>query len=301
MYLGIEYHSGLIYAGSNAPEIALPPGSSITQATLIAGPEDWARLPRDSRATGMEWVFLEDFFDPVTRVRRGRLYEPISGRAQPSPCNVIASHEDLLRAGRTLAGMISRELFAYAACGSLLSRPRQGQGATLALGTQRASSAWRVLQTEIVVGGAVLVTLRALTAFGILPDIDWEKIEPRFRSDVDAAYGRALESAFREAPTSVVDQCRNAITVVLSRWLVQQGQDPKIIGKDLADVAKAAGTLPHEKHCAQRLGEIVARLHNRGKENVRAAKELRNIVDEDAELALQGLGFVLREISWAKG
>ena len=147
----------------------------------------------------------------------------------------------------------------------------------------------------------MLVTLRALTAFGILPDIDWQKIEPRFHSDVDVAYGRALESAFREAPTSVVDQCRNAITVVLSRWLVQQGHDAKIIGKDLSDVAKVAGALPQEKHCAQRMGEIVALLHNRGKENVRSAKGLRNTVEEDAELALQGLGFVLREIGWAKG
>ena len=301
MYLGIESQSGLIYAGSNAPELPLPPGASATLAKLIAEPGDWQRLPQGPRATGFEWVFLEDSFDPVTRVRRGRLYEPIGGRGQPSPWNVIASQDELLRAGRTVAGMIPRELFAYTACGSLLTQPRQGQGATLALGTQRASSAWRVLQTEIVVGGAVLVTLRALTAFGILPDIDWQKIEPRFHSDVDIAYGRALESAFREAPTSVVDQCRNAITVVLSRWLVQQGHDAKIIGKDLSDVAKAAGALPQEKHCAQRLGEIVALLHNRGKENVRAAKGLRNTVEEDAELALQGLGFVLREIGWAKG
>ena len=142
----------------------------------------------------------------------------------------------------------------------------------------------------------MLVTLRALTAFGILPDVDWSVVEDRFRPDVEAAYGRALDAAFRESPTSVVDQCRNALTVILSRWLAQSGQDEKILGKDLTDVAKAAGTVPRDNFCAQKLGEIVALMHNRGKEDVRSAKGLRNTVEEDAEFALHGLGFVIREI-----
>ena len=56
---------------------------------------------------------------------------------------------------------------------------------------------------------------------------------------VERALERVVDSAFREMPISVVDHCRNAATVILSRWLVKEGASEVLLKKDLADIGKS--------------------------------------------------------------
>ncbi|MBU3996233.1 MAG: hypothetical protein KKI03_01645 [Gammaproteobacteria bacterium] len=56
---------------------------------------------------------------------------------------------------------------------------------------------------------------------------------------------------------------------------------------------------PYAISCASWLAQVVARLHVRGKGNEQHARSLRIPVEEDAELAIQALGFVIRDIDWA--
>lgn len=144
-----------------------------------------------------------------------------------------------------------------------------------------------------------MVTLKSLSAFSILPVIAEAKIPEEFRKSVAGAVDRVLDSAFRETPISVIDHCRNALTMVLSRWLVTEGHDRSILGADLGKVAAEVAKPPHEKSCVSWLALLVARLHVRGKGNEAYAKGLRDPVEEDAELAVHALGFALRDIGWA--
>lgn len=145
-----------------------------------------------------------------------------------------------------------------------------------------------------------MVTLKAMTAFGILPDLDLSKVEAEFKPAVDQALQRVVNSAFRETPISVIDHCRNALAVVLSRWLVQKGHGRSILAQDLGKIAAAIQLEPYEKGCANHLAQVVAKLHSRGKGNEQHSRALRIPVEEDAELAIQALGFALREIEWAR-
>jgi hypothetical protein len=172
-------------------------------------------------------------------------------------------------------------------------------GLKIALGARGAMSAWRIVQTEVVASGCVMITLKSLSAFGILTAIDLAKVPEEFRQPVDQAIQRALDAAFRETPISVIDHCRNAMTVLVSRWLVAEGHDRSILGDDLAKVAAAVARLPHEKRCVGWLAQVVARLHVRGKANEAHTKALRIPVEEDAELALHAIGFAVRDIGWA--
>ena len=124
-------------------------------------------------------------------------------------------------------------------------------------------------------------------------------IPEEFKKSAEQALERVLNSTFRETPVSAIDQCRNAMTVLLSRWLVAQGHDRAILTDDLARVAAAIARPPYKKQCVSWLAQVVARLHVRGKGNEAHTKGLRDPVDEDAELALHALGFVLRDIGWA--
>jgi hypothetical protein len=140
-----------------------------------------------------------------------------------------------------------------------------------------------------------MVTLKSLSAFGILPEVDASRVPEHFKATVSQAVERVLSSAFRESPISVIDHCRNALTMLLSRWMVAKGHDSSILGSDLAKVASTIAEAPHKKECVSQLARIVARLHVRGKGNGVEAKGLREPVEEDAELALSALGFALRD------
>lgn len=68
----------------------------------------------------------------------------------------------------------------------------------------------------------------------ILPEIDYGRIAGAHQAAVRGAVQRVLDSAFRGSPTSVVDHCRAALTVLLSRWLVQNGHDECVLGPPAA-------------------------------------------------------------------
>lgn len=296
MYLGIEQHTGLIYEGTGNPDIPVIPMPSVVHAKFIEKPSDWESLPKPLEAFGL--VFREDSFDAVSRTRRGRLYQKKEG-AQPEQHTVSAHPYDRgLLPGYDKA--TRKSMFVYMSCIDILHKPNQGQGLVLALGSSLGASAWRVVQSEAVYSGAVMVTLKALSVYGILPELDAEKVEERFRPAVAQALTRVLDSAFKESPGSVVDNCRDAMQAILSSWLVQNGSAHAVIGVELAKIAATIEAVPHEKICVGNLGKVCAKLHSRNKSNAQRQKGYRPIVEEDAELALHALGFTLRDLDWAK-
>lgn len=298
MHLGIDTNSGLVYEGFGAPDMPAIPTPNIAQAKLIEKESDWDDLPRGLASSPMAWVFREDSFDPVTRTRRGRLYEPQPGQGQPNEQRVSPHpYEDPLMRQVGREGRAIKRMNTFTACNPLLLLPQQGQGMTLALGSSRAASGWRILQTEALANGCVMVTLKSLSAFGILPAVDYAKIDEPFRPAVREAIERVLNSAFRESGISVVDHCRAALTVLLSRWLVQSGHEqPKVLTADLGDLAKK--TEPRLE-CVGKAAHIVGRLHSRGKPNEQQAKGLRSPLDGDAEFALHAVGLAIRDFGWA--
>ena len=87
---------------------------------------------------------------------------------------------------------------------------------------------------------------------------------------------------------------------ILSSWLAQKGSPDAIIGNELAKVAAVVEAAPHEKIFVGNLGKVCAKLHTRNKSNAQRQKGYRPIAEEDAELALQAVGFTLRDLYWAK-
>ncbi len=299
MHLGICNNTGLIYEGMGAADIPSIPTPNITQAQLIVAEGDWQDLPRGLSANPFRWLFREDSFDPVTRTRRGRLYEPQPGQTQPNHQRVGPHpHEDPTMRQVGAGGRVAKTLYTFIACHPLLNQPNQGQGLTLALGDTRAASPWRIIQTEALANGSVMVTLKSLSAFGIIPAVNYAQIAPEHRPAVADAIERVMNSAFREAPTSVVDHCRAALTVLLSRWLTQtKRQDEVALALDLGPLAKLMED--HGMSCVAKAAQIVAKLHSRGKPNEQQARGLRPPESGDDEFALEAVGLVIRDLGWS--
>lgn len=299
MHLGICNNTGLVYEGMGAADIPSIPTPNAAQAKLIEAEGDWQNLPRGLSVDPLRWLFREDSFDPVTRTRRGRLYEPQPGQGQPNQQRVGPHpYEDPMMRQVGAGGRVTKTLYTFTACHQLLNLPNQGQGMTLALGDARAASPWRIIQTEALANGSVMVTLKSLSAFGIIPAVNYAQVAPEHRHAVADAIERVMNSAFREAPTSVVDHCRAALTVLLSRWLVQTNrEDEGALALDLGPLAKRMEA--HEMSCVANAAQIVARLHARGKPNEQQARGLRPPESGDDEFALEAVGLAIRDLGWS--
>jgi hypothetical protein len=299
MHIGICNNTGLVYEGLGAADIPSIPTPSITQAKLIEAEADWQDLPRGLAGDPSRWVFREDSFDPVTRTRRGRLYQPEPGQAQPNQRRVGPHpYEDPMMRQVGAGGRVVKTLYTFTACHPLLNMPNQGQGMTMALGDARAASPWRIIQTEALANGSVMVTLKSLSAFAIIPAVDYAQVAQEHRPAVVDAIERVMNSAFREAPTSVVDHCRAALTVLLSRWLVQtRREDDGALALDLGPLARRMEA--HEMTCVANAAQIVSRLHARGKPNEQQARRLRPPESGDDEFALEAVGLAIRDLGWS--
>lgn len=301
MFLGIDDTTGMVYEGaSSIPDRLASPLPTVTLAKLIEKPDDWADLPSGARAGQDVWVFREDSFDPVTRTRRGRLYQSMSGAPYPDHnARVFASSRaDISAMGPD--GRVPRPLNIFAACNAILDKPARGRGLELALGSTRAASAWRIVETELTFSHDVMLTLKSLSAFGLLPELAIGQVPERFRDEVKRAVDGIVDAAFKESATSVVDRCKDALAMILSRWLWQKTDDEKPLGWDIGQVATAVEKEPHGMICAANAARAVGRLHARGKPGEQFARGARPPTEGDAAFCLEAFGLALRDLGWAK-
>jgi hypothetical protein len=300
--LGFDRRTGLAYEGLEGATHPVWPTPTITQATLIENTEDLQKIPGSFDSYPFCWMFVDTSFDPTSRIRRGRIsqkfgndgWEQVQVEAHP------ASGSDIHRVANG-AGRISKELSVFIECTDLLLKQNRGEGLQLALGQRDGYSLWRILQTERIATGDVMLTLRAESAYGILPEIDRLKIPSDSVKAVESALNRVLNSAYRELPQSVIDHCRNAAVMVISRWMQSETNAISPSEQDLGLWIKEIKThFGEQQMLAIRSAlEIINRLHPRGKDNEVNKHRLRHLDELDAEFAVHALGFVIREVKWA--
>lgn len=300
--LGFDKESGMIYEGIGGPGHPVWPTPIVVQATIIEDPTSFEKVPPNFDIAPFSWMFREDYYDPVSRVRRGRLFQKFGNagleykKVEVHP----ALHSDIRRIEADRR--VSKSLGIFSECTELLNKPNNGEGMSLVTGNASTFSVWRIIQTERTVNQDILVTLRSESSLGILPDLDVGKIGVESSESVKSAIARVLDTAYRELPTSIVDQCRNAVTVIVSRWMFQETgsvrQDKKDLGSWISSIRSHFNECPKIALCASL--EVINKLHPRGKDNELKKLELQSVSEKDAELAVQIVGFVIREVGWAK-
>ncbi len=209
--LGIEYQNGLIFEGRDDPSNLAVPAPIVSQCALIESSADLEKLPLGMGTEPFRWIFREDSFDPVSRVRRGRLFQHLGGSTRESVA--VVAHPYLLSdiSRSNVDGRVRTEMTVFIHCTQLVSRPDRGEGLQLAIGHSGAYSLWRILQTEQTVHQDVLVTLRAESAYGVLPTLDMAQIPEDGRRAVTEAYARVMNVAYRDSPTRLLTSAETSV------------------------------------------------------------------------------------------
>lgn len=294
--IGIDDNRFVMYEGQSSYGHAVWPQPPISRAKIVDSELDWKNPPHDNDKQCL--VFREDTFDPLTRIRRGRLYKPnpesnpSSWRVQPHPAY------DEGRAARDNGGYLNKTLLTYIPYHELSGRPGGGIGTTILLGAGNAATPWTIIGVERNFGGENSVTLRSRSNFGRLPEVDESKIPVSARREVTETVSALSDRAFRESPVSLIDRSGNVAQFVLSRWLEHIHNDDACLTKDLAAVAGHIENKMNDLVILYSSVKVLARLHARGKPNVQRQKSVRVPGEADAETSLALVSTILLEIGW---
>ena len=300
--IGIDTNTWLIYEGTGNYGRGVVPTPLLSVATLVTKDDDWAGVPADNHLNDAKHVFREDSFDPVTRVRRGRLYQWVDGCLQqqwhchPHPSQ--PNDRDHVR----IDGILRRSLHTYHPMLGTQSRINSATS-LLVLGSKLAPTAWRIVSAEMTISGEELITLRARSNLGVLPEVMEDALPEIGKKAVISAVASVVDSAFRSSPVSLVDTCRAATTTVLAHWLAQNGDtSDNLFHDDIGRLVKrleSCGMVNDSSVIASTI-KIIQRFHSRGKPNEQISLKTRPLSEEDAQLALQSFGFLLQEIGWTR-
>lgn len=296
MELGIDKNSNLVYEGSGywghavwPTPITLPLAFTTTAATDITA--------ADGSLNPSTYIFREDAFDPVSRVKYGRLYQ--AGHSQPVQWHVgvhPARPDEERQASR---GILTKSLYTFhsARINNALSVLGHGQPLVV-LGTKDSYTLWTILSREKTASGDELITLKSRQTFGALPVVNYAVVP----LDGHGVFANALrvfeDDIHRAAPESVIDRAREAATVILSLYTKDAGMSPG--QQELGALIKALDNESPKKMNVINAARIVQIFHSRGKHAEKEKRGVRPIVEQDAELAVQCIGTILCDLGWAK-
>lgn len=200
-------------------------------------------------------MFREEYFDPTTRIRRGRFYIPSPGQ-RPSPQRVLPR-----LAGDSIEGNFEKPLFVY----DSLWLPANAKSPRLvALGAAGRVSLWQVAALpELISTGELLFVLKARQSFGVVPEIEQSSVPEQGRAKVVEVLEALADAAHRESPGSIIDRARDAAQWCLATWAMSEFSDARLLNEDLGPLLEKLGK--KREMVAFKAAEIVRRLHSRVK------------------------------------
>jgi hypothetical protein len=294
--LGICKRSGRLYEGNSSAGIAINYHVPIIPIEFV-GVDMQQGNPSPNQPN---LVFREDSFDPITKIRRGRVYEKEIGNNQPWRVHDLA-RTDLKRVQWARGEAQELEVTSYSA--DPLTQLRQMTSLPkVILGKTPHHTFWKILSIETQYDGNPLLTLKAISNFGTVPDLVINQVPVIAQKTIQDALENVEVAANRLGPIETVDACRNALSIVFGALAGNAGLD---LGKGInqrieKNQANAKSSKTNGQDLITQTADIVRRLHPRGKASEKEKYQTRAISQEDANLALNCLWFVLVELCWAK-
>jgi hypothetical protein len=241
----------------------------------------------------MPTLFREDSFDPTTRIRRGRFY--CWDKIRQYPCERVHHFPYAQPVGGQPA---SYDMSIYCSL-----QPTRAESTSMTplifLGDASYKTAWHVIGAERLFNSETLFTLKSANTLGTLPDLDEGALPTERRKQIREGFEKVADAAYKYMPVPIVDVCREFARIILAAWLPTDGREPK---GDLGDLIKV---VPNEYVCIKSAAGIINRLHSRGKSSAQEhqaekGRDIRYVFDEDGELSVSLVGFLLREFGWAR-
>lgn len=275
--LGIDTDTGDIYVGSRDR------GPERPQQVPVFPVRIWGELPDAISGPELdsfivsEYVFQEVSFDPVSQIRRGYVWHRMDtqpqywGHPPRQEARLITfQYQGFLG---VLGGKLpSQVMFTF------------GSGSNFTIG--------ELVHFEPDAIGQELLSIKMRPQFGFLPRLNKSAIGEGDLGRIETALNDVAMGYRSSPPASVIDRCRDALTVVLSIAL-------NIADRDLGHLIKKydASVNNSQRTVVTNLAHTVSRLHARAKP---AESGYPPVSDRQAELAVGAVAEVLISLRWAE-
>lgn len=289
MMIALSQDTKLVYEGESNHGYGLWPTPVLSIASVVSGADDLQGLPPVNDLYSAKLVFREDSFDPTTRVRRGRLYA--TPGVQPDRWTVFP------QSFMPSQGLTSMNLHGFSSNAARPVFQTIGAHSLLALGSADAFTLWRIVAKEQIANGEFLLTLKARSSLGTLPELDAEKLPTASSNRIHETLGKLSDAAYRSGPEAVVDRARDAAQWCIGAWLADRQGDEAL---RLLDLGTVTAKVSDQFQVVRSIGVALARLHARAKPNENERRSARPLEEDDAEFALAAMAVLLRELGWVR-
>ena len=305
MKIGFDRNSHTFYEGFSNLRGARPlsPGVTFTQATFVHNPDKGLdEVPDGIGPSEYELLFREDSFDPVTKIRRGRFYSPDISESNPTRTLVLplpGLESEANRASGILAVKKDLRIFKEERIRSKFAK--SSTWPLVVLGWKSSPTFWRILQIENISTGEELVYLRARNSLGILPELDFTKnsISLGDQNEISNKYELLVNDLHVSTAQSIVDHCRDVAEVLLRSKIRQK--DSSFNGGELDSLIKRfSEKYPDDFRLISHYSNIIRQFHQRRKTALQDKSNVRPILEEDAELTVNCISSMIRDLGLAK-
>lgn len=299
--IGICPHSHNVYEGSPAGNATRIFPAPLLIPIRFLGPDGLPAI--DNHEGYSAEIFREEFFDPITKVRRGRVFTRRYQNSYQLDWRVQDPWRTDLPTERWAGGTAQKVNLLTWSTDNLqdLRKPENKRHRPkVVLGWEEHCTFWQIVSVETPIRSGPVLTLKALFSLGDLPELSEEAIPEPICAELLKRWDALDGTLNRFSAIEVIDRCRDLLAVVFGH----------LSGDETRDLSKSVGAYMAGKKAEgpERKGEdmltwsagIVARLHARGKPSEQKRLNLRPPTDSDAQLALRCVGFILLDLGWAQ-
>jgi hypothetical protein len=261
----------------------------LSVATVAFTDADLGNIPQRTDLAHVPLIFREDYYDPVTRLRRGRFY--VRNDSQPSEW-LVPPHPALPDESRRVDhdGRVRKTLFTFHDWPARLKIPAHAVHATVVLGVIHAATFWKIIAIEQISTGEDLVSLKSRSNMGVLPELAEDAIPPPHRRKISQFVERLVDTAYRGGAEAVIDRCRDAASAILGAFF--DAPD-----KDLGTLAEVA--FAQKRKLLSNTAKILCVLHARAKPSEQSKRSVGHPTEDDAAFALECAASIIREVGWS--
>lgn len=231
-------------------------------------------------------VFVEQSFEPISRIKRGKFYL-IADDTQPC---ILCEYDGTGAAYKVPQDRcFTREAEAYKFKSYEPTRDFDIRKTFVFFGNFRIQSKWKILAVDPIVTNEEVYVLQEVNGIGVRPILNEMVIPVKYFEEIESGYNKLL-SEIHTLPESVIDHCRGVATSLLAARLNLPKRD---LGKLLSKADKKHQVV---MNCAS----IINRFHPRRKPNEKERHGLQALTSADADFAVQCIFQIIKELKWSK-
>ncbi len=282
---------GSVYESYSVSEAKLVSSSTLFTPASIGNLDEDVKMPESARPSQVDWnglFFREDTFDPVTRIRRGRLYK----KPGKSHDTFWLSYKD----------KISKDLLVFESLHTADIKVPVNK-LRVFLGVKEFKTEWLLLNIEPITTGEFVLTLKATSFFGIVPELDLDKMPQGHKNRILEKTNKLISDFNVATPTAIIDLARDAASEVMNSLILSMK-----LSATPQDLSESANI--YSKHCSEKklsqeynvihCAKILANLHVQNKSVSQLKSEFRSLGEADAEMAVRCLAQIFMDLSWSK-